>query len=123
MKKVRSKQEKELLTIVMNEEEPLQFKLERHIDDEFEDELYYIIPDDQKEEVFKKIWAFEGMPKMDDVLLDIHAEEFVKLKECFVIRWNKRNIIVSPHYFSTGGTLIDLVEEKSVRYFRQLKEV
>ena len=123
LKKVRSKQEKELLAMVMNECEPLPYELVRHVDDEYEDELLYLIPDDDKERVFKKLWPFVGMPKMDTVLLDIHSEQLVMLKHCSVIRWNKRNIIVSPHYFTSGGTVLDLIEEKNVKYFKQLKDI
>jgi len=121
LKKIRSKQEKELIAVVMNEAEPLPFKLERHVDDEFEDELYYIIPDDQREAVFKSLWPFEGMPKMDERLLDIHDNSIVRLNQCFVIRWNKRNIIVSPHYFRNGGTMIDLVTADNRPYYKLIE--
>lgn len=107
----RSRMEKNLLIALFKEEPPLPFKLTVHHSERYGDEEYYIIPDDKKEEVLTKLWPFTPTPKMDQRILDIHQNDFLQFKECNVIRWKNRNVIVSKFYFKTGGCCIDLFTE------------
>jgi len=110
----RSIQEKEMIAQIQDQAEPLPFKLKR-VKTEYNGEvvmedLIYVIPDDKKQEVLEQLWPFTPTPKLDDVFFDIHEGKCFTLREFKVIRWNKRNIIVSPFYTSQGGTVIDFVD-------------
>jgi len=67
----------------------------------------YIIPDDQKEAVFKKLYPFRPIPSLNRTVEDIHAEKKFKIKEFLVTREGSMNMLVSPYYFESGGTVID----------------
>jgi len=67
----------------------------------------YIIPDEKKGEVLKKIYPFIPIPSLEDVMTDIHEDKKFKVKEFCVTREGKMNMLVSPYYFKSGGTVID----------------
>ena len=67
----------------------------------------YIIPDEKKGEVLKKIYPFIPVPSLEDVMTDIHEDKKFKVKEFCVTREGKMNMLVSPYYFKSGGTVID----------------
>jgi len=67
----------------------------------------YIIPDEKKEEVLKELYPFIPVPSLEDVMEDIHEEKKFKVKEFCVTREENMNMLVSPYYFKSGGTVID----------------
>ena len=67
----------------------------------------YIIPFDKKEEVLKKLYPFIPVPALEDEMTDIHEDKRFKVKEFCVTREGKSNMLVSPYYFISGGTVID----------------
>ena len=73
----------------------------------------YIIPYDKKEEVLKKLYPFIPIPSLEDEMTDIHEEKSFKVKEFCVTREGKSNMLVSPYYFLSGGTVIDWWREGS----------
>lgn len=75
-----------------------------------ETEMMYEIPECDKEEVLKKCWPFVPVPEPCKEYMDIHVSKRCRFRECNVIRYNNRNIIVSPFYLEAGGTVVDLVD-------------
>lgn len=71
----------------------------------------YIIPDERKEEVLKFLYPFIQVPAMEDVLIDIHEDKKFIVKEFCVTREDNMNMLVSPYYFNSGGSVIDWVPE------------
>ena len=125
----RSLPEKEMIAQIMDPEEPLPFKIRRfktvYNEEVIMEDLVYQIPEEKKQWVLEKLWCFVPIPKLDAVFFDIHEGKCFTLKEFKVIRWNKRNIIVSPFYMSQGGTIIDFVSpdaEQMSCYVSQIRK-
>jgi hypothetical protein len=57
--------------------------------------------------VLKKLYPFIPIPSLDDEMTDIHEDKRFKVKEFCVTREGKSNMLVSPYYFISGGTVID----------------
>jgi hypothetical protein len=67
----------------------------------------YIIPDDQKEAVFKQLYPFRPIPPLNRTVEDIHAEKKFKIRDFMVVREGNMNMLVSPYYPESGGSVID----------------
>ena len=67
----------------------------------------YVIPDEDREEVLKKMYFFDGAPSLDEELYDLHAHKNFIVKDFKVTRERGRNWLVSPYYYEAGGTVID----------------
>jgi hypothetical protein len=67
----------------------------------------YIILDDQREAVFKQLYPFRPIPSLNGTVEDIHAEKMFKRRDFMVVREGGMNMLVSPYYFESGGTVID----------------
>ena len=67
----------------------------------------YIIPYDKKKEVLKKLYPFTPVPSLEATMTDIHENKKFKVKEFCVTREGEVNVLVSPYYFISGGTVID----------------
>jgi len=107
---IRSAEEKHLYkTAIGGTMEKLPYPTEIHHDDIFEDEEVYTIPEECKEEVLKKLWLFDNIPSIDETRYDIHERRSFQLKDFQVIRYEEVNMIVSPYYFSKGGTILDFL--------------
>ncbi|MEP7134313.1 MAG: hypothetical protein ABI904_05220 [Chloroflexota bacterium] len=71
----------------------------------------FIIPDEDRELVLEQIYPFSPIPKLTDVMYDIHAEKTFMVKE-FRVTWEHgMNFLVSPYYPESGGTVIDWWDE------------
>lgn len=112
----KSLQEKQMMLQILGEEQQpyLPFKLRWH-SYEYNGETmyvdqYYIIPMEKKQEVLEQLWIFDPVPSMEDIYWDIHEQAFFKIKAFKVIRWKDHNIMVSPYYFKSGGTILDMVK-------------
>lgn len=121
-KEIRSLPEKKLLCEIFPKCDPLPYRLLVHTDEVHQPEWYYVIPWHKTEEVLKSLWPFAEDPSMDQLFYDIHANKTVKFSDCRVIRYEDRNLIVSPYYFESGGTVIDLMDNELVDFeAKQLK--
>ncbi len=67
----------------------------------------YEIPDDQKESILEQLYIFRPVPSLDDVMEDIHAEKKFRVREFLVAREGGMNVLASPYYLKSGGTVID----------------
>jgi len=67
----------------------------------------YEIPEEYKEEVLKKLYIFQPVPSLDDLMEDIHAEKNFRVREFMVAREGRMNVLASPYYLESGGTVID----------------
>lgn len=71
----------------------------------------FIIPDEDKELVLEQLYPFSPIPKLTDVLYDLHADKAFVVKD-FRVTWEHgMNYLVSPYYAESGGTVIDWVDE------------
>ena len=74
----------------------------------------YIIPNDKKEEVLKQLYPFIPVPSLDDELYDIHENKAFFVKDYRVIREGNANLLVSPYFLNSGGTVIDWFPIESI---------
>jgi hypothetical protein len=71
----------------------------------------FIIPDEDRELVLEQLYPFSPIPKLTDVLYDLHADKTFVVKD-FRVTWEHgMNYLVSPYYAESGGTVIDWVDE------------
>ena len=75
----------------------------------------YEIPEEDREEVFQRLYLFDTPPSMDTLMLDIHEGKKFKVRDFRVIREDGGNFIVSPYYPISGGTLLDWAESGAVK--------
>lgn len=91
--------------------EPLKFSLEvRERDDRgrpISEE--YVIPMNARNAVLELLYPFVERPGLQDVLFDIHEGKKFLVADFKVVRENGMNYLVSPYYYSSGGTVIDWV--------------
>lgn len=69
----------------------------------------YEIPEEQKAAVLAKLYPFRPIPKLETMMEDIHAERTFLVKEFIVTREGGMNVLASPYYLESGGTVIDWV--------------
>jgi hypothetical protein len=73
----------------------------------------FIIPDEDRELVLAQLYPFSPIPKLTDVLYDLHADKTFVVKD-FRVTWEHgMNYLVSPYYPESGGTVIDWMDENS----------
>lgn len=73
----------------------------------------FIIPDEDKEIVLAQLYPFSPIPKLTDVLYDMHADKSFVVRD-FRVTWEHgMNYLVSPYYPEAGGTVIDWVDENA----------
>ena len=69
----------------------------------------YAIPDDKKAEVLEALFIFEPVPGLDELFVDIHENRAFRVRDYKVVKDSQGLWLVSPYYFSSGGTVIDWV--------------
>jgi hypothetical protein len=67
----------------------------------------YVIPAGERETVFRMLYPFLPVPSLDDEMLDIHEDLPFTVRDFKVIRDCGMNMLVSPFFASSGGTVID----------------
>jgi hypothetical protein len=67
----------------------------------------YEIPYSMKATVLKALHPYIFKPSMEEEMYDIHADKKFIVKEFLVTREDGMNLLVSPYYFESGGTVID----------------
>lgn len=71
----------------------------------------FIIPDEDKEILLEKLYPFSPIPKLTDVVYDLHADKTFVIKD-FRVTWEHgMSYLVSPYYPESGGTVIDWVDK------------
>jgi hypothetical protein len=73
----------------------------------------YVIPCEKKAEVLEELYPFIPVPSLDEEMYDVHADKKFKVKNFCVTREGGMNFLVSPHYFESGGTVIDWIPTNS----------
>ena len=89
-------------------------------------EYVYEIPSDLKENILNLVCPLAMNFAPGTEYRDIHEDKIVKAEDLMVIRTHDINIIVSPYYLESGGTLVDLVDPISdgeAGYSRNLRPV
>ena len=69
----------------------------------------YIIPEEKKAEVLEMLYLFKPVPSLDEELYDIHEGKKFRVRDFRVTREGKSNVLASPYYPNSGGTVIDWV--------------
>jgi len=69
----------------------------------------YDIPENQKAAILKKLYPFRPLPRLKEVMEDIHAKKIFKVKDFIVTREGRMNVLASPYYLEHGGTVIDWI--------------
>ena len=73
----------------------------------------FIIPEEDKEIVLEQLYPFSPIPKLTDVIYDLHADKTFTVKD-FRVTWEHgMNYLVSPYYPESGGSVIDWMNEDS----------
>jgi len=67
----------------------------------------YIIPQEDKSRLLRRLYPFEPVPALGDEMYDLHAEKRFVVKDFRVIRHAEANLLVSPYFFESGGSVID----------------
>lgn len=67
----------------------------------------YEIPLGEKQAVLKKLYPFRPIPPLDMIMEDIHAEKTFRVREFMVTREGRMNVLASPYYLESGGTVVD----------------
>jgi hypothetical protein len=67
----------------------------------------YIIPEEEKSRVLDDMYPFEPVPALTETMYDLHEEKSFRVGDFRVIRGPAMDMLVSPYYFSSGGTVID----------------
>jgi len=73
----------------------------------------FMIPDEDKEIVLTQLYPFSPIPKLTDIVYDLHADKKFVVKD-FRVTWEHgMNYLVSPYYPDSGGTVIDWMDENA----------
>lgn len=67
----------------------------------------YLIPEAAREKVLLELYPFADPPKLTDVMIDIECEKRFVVKDFKVVREAGRNLLTTPFYYESGGTVID----------------
>lgn len=99
--------EKDMLCMIYDEQEPMDFPLRDLKMSNGSVEQEYDIPEDRKAAVFSTLYIFDRQPKLDDLRFDLHEEKPFRVRDYRVIRCRNRNMLVSPYYPRSGGMVVD----------------
>ena len=67
----------------------------------------YIIPDGEKAQVLDSLYPFDPVPSLTEIMYDLHEEKPFRVGDFRVIREAAMDMLVSPYFFNSGGTVID----------------
>jgi len=67
----------------------------------------YIIPERDKAAVLERLYVFDPVPSLYETMFDVHEERHFKVGEFRVVRDAGMDMLVSPYFFQSGGTVID----------------
>lgn len=67
----------------------------------------YIIPDEDRARVLDELYPFEPVPGLNERMFDLHEEKEFLVREYRVVRGPEIDLLVSPYFPMSGGTVID----------------
>ena len=67
----------------------------------------YIIPEEEKAQVLNGLYPFDPVPALTEMMYDLHEEKQFRVGDFRVLRGAAMDMLVSPYYFNSGGTVID----------------
>ena len=67
----------------------------------------YIIPEEEKARVLDGLYPFDPVPALTEMMYDLHEEKPFRVGDFRVLRGAAMDMLVSPFYFNSGGTVID----------------
>ena len=82
----------------------------------------YIIPNDKRQELLEQLYLFTPVPSLDEEMYDIHEGELFRVGDYRVTWEDDQNLLVSPYYPESGGTVIDWMPADSVIEFDEEAE-
>ena len=86
---------------------PRLFYPTRHVPEGAEMIEEYIIPDEEKAQVLEQLYPFDPVPALTETMYDLHEEKPFRVGDFRVIRGAAMDMLVSPYFFNSGGTVID----------------
>jgi hypothetical protein len=70
----------------------------------------YLIPPGDKAKLLDELYPFLDPPGLDDTLHDIHEGKDFVVRDFKVVREGNMNMLVSPYYYRSGGSVIDWID-------------
>lgn len=67
----------------------------------------YVVPPEDKTKLLLALYPFDKIPGMDVPLMDIHENKVFVVRDFKVVREEGMNMLVSPYYYRSGGSVID----------------
>ena len=67
----------------------------------------YLVPDEEKARVLDDLYPFDPVPALAETMYDLHEEKRFRVGDFRVIRGEAMDMLVSPYYFTSRGTVID----------------
>ena len=105
-----SLQEKTLMKRVLGDQPELPYPLhDLPMPEGFRPEREYEIPGADRAELLRRLYFLVPAPALEDERYDLHEKRVFKVRDLRIIRWNDANLLVSPDYPKSGGTLLDWV--------------
>ncbi len=104
--------EKDLLCLILNPEPPLPFPLHPLPMARGPEAQEYEIPQEKRLKILRQLYPFFPTPPLDSQLYDLHHQAPFMVREFRVIRERNRNILVSPYYPQSGGTVLDWIQNE-----------
>lgn len=101
--------EKDLLCLILTAEPPLPFPLHPLKMASGPETQEYEIPQERRQQILRQLYPFLPIPSLDTRFFDLHQQTSFVAREFRVIRERDRNILVSPYYPQTGGTVLDWI--------------
>lgn len=102
--------ERQLILSVTGPQKRLDYPTKKEINSLGKEIEVYIIPQEDKQAVLEKLYFFTPVPNMDTTLFDLHQQKTFTVRDFIVTRENEGNILVSPYYLETGGTMLDWID-------------
>ena len=73
----------------------------------------YLSPEKYRAIVLEKLYPFQPVPKLNRLMVEIHENRAFHVRDYKVLKGADMLWLVSPYYFSSGGTVIDWVPASS----------
>ncbi len=105
--------EKEILCQLLPESDALPYPLHSLAMSRGPSTREYELPEEKREEIFRSLYPFTPSLSLKDRVYDLHQGETFQVKEYRVIRERNRNLLVSPFYPQTGGTVLDWLPDQN----------
>ncbi len=102
-----SVQEKDILCTVLPETPPLPYPLKPLDMARGPQTREYEIPEGERDRLLEELYPFFPPLPPQRRVYDLHQGEYFQAREYRIIRERGRNLLVSPFYPQTGGTVLD----------------